>query len=96
MHNNFAGECRPPNFAQAQIVMSAELNAYNLPSQAADYLTDLLPCMCPDQKLPVSMCKHTKAKAIICDALDSHLETPIVYVWKTSPFNESNERGDME
>ena len=43
--------------------------------------------------------KHTKSKAIICDALEPYLTSPIIDSLKCTEFNlmcdESNDRGDQ-
>ena len=104
---NYFGEFREPSLAQAQKVLSAELMMsqsiamHNLPFQAADHLTDIIPVMFPDSKIASAYaCKHTKTKAIICDALDPYLKKPVVDLCKSVPFNllcdESNELGDSE
>ena len=103
--STFFGEAREPSLAHASKVMSAELMMtqfiamHNLPFQAADHLSDLFSSMFPDSKIAADFaCKHTKTKAVICDALDPHLKKPVIDLVKTSPFNllcdESNERGD--
>ena len=105
--SNYFGECQQPSLIHTQKVMSAELMMcqfiamHNLPFQAADHLTDLFPFMFADSRIASDYaCKHTKAKAIICDALDPYLKKPVIDLWSTSPFNllcdESNERGDSE
>ena len=104
---NYFGEFREPSLAQAQKVLSAELMMsqfiamHNLPFQAADHLTDIISVMFPDSKIASAYaCKHTKTKAIICDALDPYLKKPDVDLCKSVPFNllcdESNELGDSE
>ena len=80
--------------------MSQFITAHNLPFQAADHLSDLFTSMFPDSRIAADFrCKHTKTKAIICDALDPHLKEPILELAKATPFNllcdESNERGDQ-
>ena len=55
--------------------------------------------MFPDSKIATDFaCKHTKTKAIICDALDPHFKKHIIDTIREHPFNllcdESNERGD--
>ena len=85
-------------------VMSAELALaqfialHNLPFQAADHLSSLFPVMFPDSKIAKGFaCRHTKTKALICDALDPYMKNPIVTLLQSSPINllcdESNERG---
>ena len=83
----------------AEVMMARFIAMHNLPFQAADHLCDLLPFMFPDSKIAAKFSsKHTKTKAIICDAIDPHLKFPVVELLKTSSFNllcdESNERGD--
>ena len=84
----------------AELMMSQFITAHNLPFQAADHLSDLFTSMFPDSRIATDFrCKHTKTKAIICDALDPHLKEPILELAKAAPFNllcdESNERGDQ-
>lgn len=83
----------------AELMMSQFIAAHNLPFQAADHLSDLFSLMFPDSRIAAEFCcKHTKTKAIICDALDPYLKEPILELAKAAPFNllcdESNERGD--
>ena len=57
----------------AEIMMAQFIAMHNLPFEAADHLSTLLPAMFPDSKIAMDFaCKHTKTKAIICDALDPH------------------------
>ena len=72
---------------------------HNLPFQAADHLSDLFTAMFPDSKIAAAFSsKHTKTKAIICDAIDPFLKKPLLSLLQVSPYNllcdESNERGD--
>ena len=83
----------------AEIMVSQFIAMHNISFQTADQLSDLLSTMFPDSKIAASFsCKHTKTKAIICDAIEPHLKKPVVDVARASPFNllcdESNERGD--
>ena len=55
----------------AEIHMGNFIAMHNLSFQAADHLSDLLPAMFPDSKTASDFgFKHTKTKAICCDALD--------------------------
>ena len=56
--------------------------------------------MFPDSKIAADFsCKHTKTKAIICDALDPYWKELIIKLLQSSSYNllcdESNERGDL-
>ena len=95
-------EGSPPSISTQ--VMSAELALaqfialHNLPFQAADHLSALLPVMFPDSKVAKGFaCRHTKTKALICNALDPYMKDPIITLLQSSPINllcdESNERG---
>ena len=56
----------------AEIMMVQFITMHNLPFQASDHLSDLLPMMFPDSKIAADFaCKHTKTKAIVCDALET-------------------------
>ena len=83
----------------AEIMMAQFIAMHNLPFEAADHLSTLFPAMFPDSKIATNFaCKHTKTRAIICDALDPHYKKPIIETIREHPFNllcdESNERGD--
>ena len=83
----------------AEIMMSQFIAMHNLSFQTADHFSDLVSAMFPDSKIAAGFsCKHTKTKAIICDAIEPHLKKPVIDVARASPFNllcdESNERGD--
>ena len=85
--------------AKAEIMMSQFIATHNLPFETANYLSDLVSAMFPDSKIAAGIsCKHTKIKAIICDATELHLKKPVIDVPQALPFNllcdESNERGD--
>ena len=56
--------------------------------------------MFPDSRIAADFSsKHTKTKAIIHDALEPHLKSPIIDSLKCTEFNlmcdESNDRGDQ-
>lgn len=73
---------------------------HDVPFQAADHLTDLFRSMFPDSRIAADFSsKHTKTKAIICDALEPYLKSPIINSLKSTEFNimcdESNDRGDQ-
>ena len=54
----------------AEIMMAQFIAMHNLPFEAADHLSTLLPTMFPDSKIAKDFaCKHTKTKTIICGAL---------------------------
>ena len=93
------GKAHAKKVTSAELMMSQFIAAHNLPFQAADHLSDLFASMFPDSTIAADFrCKYTKAKAIICDALDPHLKEPVLELAKAAPFNllcdESNERGD--
>ena len=72
----------------AEIMMAQFISMHNLPFEAADHLSTLLPTMFPDSKIAKDFaCKHTKTKAIICDALDPHFKKPIIETIREHPFN---------
>ena len=55
--------------------------------------------MFPDSKIASDFsCKHTKTRAIICEALDPYHKKPVVENVRDVPFSllcdESNEKGD--
>ena len=80
--------------------MAQFIALHNLPFQAADHLTDLVPSMFPDSKIAADFSsKHTKTKSIICDALDPYFKKPVLDLLKSGYFNlmcdESNEKGDQ-
>ena len=80
--------------------MAQFIALHNLPFQAADHLTDLFPSMFPHSQIAAYFsCKHTKTKAIIRDALEPYLTSPIIDSLKCTEFNlmcdESNDRGDQ-
>ena len=84
----------------AELMMCQFIAAHNIPFQAADHLSDMFRSMFPDSRIAADFrCKHTKTKAIICDALDPHFKKPILELAKANLFNllcdESNERGDQ-
>ena len=56
-----------PTVISAKIMMSQFIAMHNLSFQTADHITDLVSAMFPDSK-------HTKTKAIICDAIRSTFE----------------------
>ena len=59
------------NVISAEVRMANFIAMHNLSFQSADHLSDLLPTMFPDSKIASDFgCKHTKTKAICCDALD--------------------------
>ena len=80
----------------AEVMMAQYIAMHNLPFEAADHLSKLFSAMFPDAT--DFFCKHTKTKAIICDALDPHFKKPIIETIREHPFNllcdESNERGN--
>ena len=83
----------------AELMMDQFIAIHNLPFEAAGHLSTLFPVMFPDSKIATDFaCKHTKTKAIICDALDPHFKKHIIDTIREHPFNlfcdESNERGD--
>ncbi len=87
------------NVISAEIIMSKFICMHNLSFQSADHLSDLLKAMFPDSKIAAGIsCKHTKTKAIICDAIDPYLKKPVVSLARLSPYNllcdESNDKGD--
>ena len=102
---SFLGEASPPSLSHSKRVISAEIMAqfiamHNLSFQSSDHLSDLFSSMFPDSKIAASFaCKHTKTKAIICDAIDPHLKQPVIELAKSSPFSllcdESNEKGNQ-
>ena len=62
-------------------IMSQFIAMHNLSFQTADHLSDLVSAMFPDSKIAAGFsCKHTKTKAIICDAIEPHLKKPVVDV----------------
>ena len=82
----------------AEVQMANFIALHNLLFQTADHLSDLFSKMFPDSKIAADFaCKHTKTKAICCDALDPYYKKPVVEFAKTSPFNllcdESNDKG---
>ena len=84
----------------AELALTQFIALHNLPFQAADHLSILFPLMFPDSKVAADFsCRHTKTKAIICDALDPYKKEPIINLLQSSPYNllcdESNERGDL-
>ena len=92
--SSYSGGCQQASLMHAERVLSAEvmmcqfIAMHNLPFQAADHLTDLLPSMFPDSKIASDYArKHTKTKSIICDALDPHFKKPVVDSLATSPYN---------
>ena len=81
----------------AEVMIAQFIALHNLPFQAADHLSDLVPCMFPDSKIAADFSsRHTKTKSIICDALDPHLKQPVIDTLKATPFNlmcdESNDK----
>ena len=57
--------------------------------------------MFPDSKIASDFgCKHTKTKAICCDALDPYYKKPVVEMAQSTTFNllcdESNNKGAPE
>lgn len=82
----------------AEIMMCQFIAMHNLSFLTADHLSGLVSSMFPDSKIASGFaCKHTKTKAIICDAIDPHFKKSVLNVARSSPFNlcdESNERGN--
>ena len=98
---SFCKRAHEKNVISAEIMMTQFIAMHNLPFEAADHLLSLFPIMFPDSKIGSDLAyKHTKMKAIICDALDPHLKKPIIETIREQPFNllydESNERGDSQ
>ena len=55
----------------AEIMMAQFIAMHNLLFQTADHLSDLFTATFPDSKITAAFSsKHTKTKAIICDAID--------------------------
>lgn len=83
------------NVISAEVHMANFIAMHNLSFQTADHLSDLLPAMFPDSK--IAGCKHTKTKAICCDALDPYYKKPVVEMAQATTFNllcdESNDKG---
>ena len=82
----------------AEIKMAQFIAMHNIPFEAADHLSTLLPTMFPDSKIAKDFaCKHTKTK---CDTLDPHFKNPIIETIREHPFNllydESNERDSVK
>jgi hypothetical protein len=83
----------------AEVVMSNFIAMHNLSFQSADHLSQLFTVMFPDSAIASDFsCKHTKTRAIICEALDPHHKMPVVENARKFPFSllcdESNEKGD--
>ena len=85
----------------AEVIMTNFIAMHNLSFQAADHLSSLFGAMFPDSSIAKDFsCRHTKTKAIICEALDPYHKKPVVEnVHNTdTPFSllcdESNEKGD--
>ena len=86
------------NVISAEVHMANFIAMHNLSFQTADHLSDLLPVMFPDSKIASDFgCKHTKTKAICCDALDPYYKKPVVEMAQATTFNllcdESNDKG---
>ena len=87
------------NVTSAEVMMTQFIAMHNLPFLAADHLCVLFPSMFSDSKIAADfVCKRTKTKSIICDALDLPLKDPVISALRVGPFNllcdESNQRGD--
>ena len=55
----------------AEVIMSNFIAMHNISFQTADHLSRLFGSMFPDSKIASDFsCKHTKTRAIICEALD--------------------------
>ena len=83
----------------AEVMMSNFIAMHNLSFQCADHLSSLFGMMFPDSTIAANFsCRHTKTKAIICQALDPYHKKPVVESVRDSPFSllcdESNEKGD--
>ena len=84
----------------AEVMMAQFVALHDVPFQAADHLTDLFQSMFPDSRIAADFSStHTKTKAIICDALEPYLKSPIIVSLKSTEFNimcdKSNDRGDQ-
>ena len=74
--------------AHRRLIMAQFIAMHNLPFEAADHLSILFPAMFPDSNIATDFTfKHTKTKAIICDALDPHFKKPIIETIIEHPFN---------
>ena len=63
----------------AELMMAKFIALHNLLFQMADHFTDLVSSMFPDSRIAADFsCKHTKTKAIICDAINPHFTKPII------------------
>ena len=85
------------NVISAEVHMANFIAMHNLSFQTADHLSDLLQAMFRDSKIAADFgCKHTKTKAISCDALDPY-KNPVVEMAQATSFNllcdESNDKG---
>ena len=83
----------------AEVIMCNFIAMHNLSFQSADHLSDLFGVMFPDSAIASSFaCKHTKTKAIICEALDPYHKKPVIECVHSAPFSllcdESSEKGD--
>ena len=59
-----------PKVISSEIMMYQFIAMHNLSFQSADHLSDIVSTMFPDSKIAARFsCKHTKTKAIICDAI---------------------------
>ena len=79
--------------------MSNFIGMHNLSFQSADHLSGLFGTMFPDSVIAADFsCRHTKTKAILCEALDPYHKKPVVENARNVPFSllcdESNEKGD--
>jgi hypothetical protein len=78
----------------AEVIMSNFIAMHNLSFQSADHLSKLFGIMFPDSKIASKVaCKHTKTRAIICEALDPLHKKPVVENYSLL-CDESNEKGD--
>ena len=81
-----------------EVQMANFIALHNLSFQTADYLSYRLPEMFPDTKIAADFgSKHTKTKALCCDALDPYYKKPVIQAIQKVPFNllcdELNDKG---
>ena len=80
----------------AEVIMSNFIAMHNISFLTANHLSSLFAAMFPDSKIASDFsCKCTKARAIVCEALDPYHKNPIVENIRNVPYSRASNHTDL-